>query len=97
MVGVSDHLIVNPICDDPLIFWILYFKLVDKLGFKIKTVFLNEILRLLSKSIHLIQVEARSLVLVESVLILALLLTHLAVVLVFTQTHFYLIILAGFN
>ena len=85
VIGVTNHLIVGSIGNDPLILSIFDFECVDELLFESMRVFTDKVLRTLAEVRHALRMISAPLMLCESILILALLLAHLAVELVFSQ------------
>jgi hypothetical protein len=82
------HLVVNTVSDDPLVRWVLDFHFVNELCFKVVTVLIDKVQGVLCEGGHPAQMYVCLLVLAECILILALLLAHLAVVLVLSKGHF---------
>ena len=87
MIGVSDHFIVRPIRNHPLIFAILDLKSVNELFLEVLGVLGYKVLGSLAKVRHLRLMVRTALVLDKSILVFALLLAHLTVKLMLPKSH----------
>ena len=96
VVRVTNHFIVRPVGNDPLILTVLDFECVEELLLKRVGIFVDEELRLLAKVRHALCVIGASFVLCKGIFVLALLLAHFTVELVLSQ-HFLFTIIIVFN
>lgn len=87
VVRIPYHLVVDTVRHHPLVLGVLDLKFVDELCLEVIAILMEEKVRVLSKSSHPAQMKAGLFMLAEGVFILALLLAHLAVVLMLAQSH----------